>query len=381
MTNIKIDKKDEMVMKILHYFVTEEDYKPIFFKDAINEIWLENLNAPYKIVRININYLHNNVQCKTDLAKAEFIMKKIKKKTFSFKMNMLNLLIDAGESVDALNSSNIKTKIINKISDLKKDKDIKEEYPNIEKISNKKTNMDDFIKLTEDMNNKNLEEEKKFSKYFIRKPAIVTNTLILINIILFILMYVLGRGSTDTATLLAFGANYAPFVKDGEIYRLLSAAFLHIGILHLLFNMYALKIIGGEVERYYGKLKYLIIYLGSAILGSLFSCLFTTSVSAGASGAIFVLFGALMYFGYYHRLVLGGFLQSQIVPLVILNLLLGFVIPGIDMSAHIGGLIGGFALSMAVGISNKTGTRQKVNGIVISLILFIFTAYLLFFMK
>ena len=88
-----------------------------------------------------------------------------------------------------------------------------------------------------------------------------------------------------------------------------------------------------------------------------------------------------MYFGYYHRLVLGGFLQSQIVPLVILNLLLGFVIPGIDMSAHIGGLIGGFALSMAVGISNKTGTRQKVNGIVISLILFIFTAYLLFFMK
>ena len=52
MTNIKIDKKDEMVMKILHYFVTEEDYKPIFFKDAINEIWLENLNAPYKIVRI-----------------------------------------------------------------------------------------------------------------------------------------------------------------------------------------------------------------------------------------------------------------------------------------------------------------------------------------
>ncbi len=381
MTNIKIDKKDEMVMKILHYFVTEEDYKPIFFKDAINEIWLENLNAPYKIVRININYLHNNVQCKTDLAKAEFIMKKIKKKTFSFKMNMLNLLIDAGESVDALNSSNIKTKIINKISDLKKDKDIKEEYPNIEKISNKKTNMDDFIKLTEDMNNKNLEEEKKFSKYFIRKPAIVTNTLILINIILFILMYVLGRGSTDTATLLAFGANYAPFVKDGEIYRLLSAAFLHIGILHLLFNMYALKIIGGEVERYYGKLKYLIIYLGSAILGSLFSCLFTTSVSAGASGAIFGLFGALMYFGYYHRLVLGGFLQSQIVPLVILNLLLGFVIPGIDMSAHIGGLIGGFALSMAVGISNKTGTRQKVNGIVISLILFIFTAYLLFFMK
>lgn len=381
MTNIKIDKKDEMVMKILHYFVTEENYKPIFFKDAINEIWLENLDAPYKIVRININYLHNNVQCKTDLAKAEYIMKKIKKKTFSFKMNMLNLLIDTGETVEALNSNNIRTKIINKISDLKKDKEIKEEYPKIEKISNKKTDMEDFIKLTEDMNNKNLEEEKKFSKYFIRRPALVTNTLIIINVILFVLMYLIGNGSTDTATLLDFGANYGPFVKMGEVYRLLTCAFLHIGLLHLLFNMYALKIIGNEIERYYGRVKYLIIYLGSAVLGSLFSCLFTDGVSAGASGAIFGLFGALMYFGYHHRLILGGFLTGQIIPIVILNLLLGLFIPGIDISAHIGGLIGGFALSMAVGISNKTGKRERINGIIISLILFIFTAYLLFFLK
>lgn len=82
MTEIKINKKDDIVMKILHYFVTEEDYKPIFFKDAVNEIWLENLKKPYKIVRININYLHNNVQCRTDLAKAEYVMKKLRKELY-----------------------------------------------------------------------------------------------------------------------------------------------------------------------------------------------------------------------------------------------------------------------------------------------------------
>ena len=259
MTNININKKDEIVMKILHYFVTEENYKPIFFKDAINEIWLENLKAPYKIVRININYLHNNIQVKSDLAKAEFIMKKIKKRTLSLKMNMLNIVIDAGEMVDPLNSENIQTKIINKITDLKKDKEIKNNYPNIEKISNKKTNMNDIIKLSEDMNKKNEEEEKKFAKYFIKKPAIITNTLIIINVIMFILMYVFGNGSNDAYTLIAFGANNAELVKTGEYYRLITCAFLHIGLAHLLFNTYALKLIGTEIERYYGRIKYLII--------------------------------------------------------------------------------------------------------------------------
>lgn len=381
MTKVNIDKKDELVMKLLHYFVIEEDYKPIFFKDAINEIWLENLEAPYKIIRININYLHNNVQCKSDLAKAEYIMKKIKKKTFSLKMNMLNIVIDAGDTVEALNSNNIKTKIIKKIGDFKWDNEIKTNYPNIEKISNRKPDMDEIIKLTEEMNNKNAEEEKKFARYFSKKPALVTNILILINVVMFILMYVFGNGSTDTKTLLMFGANYADLVIAGQYYRLLTCAFLHIGLLHLLFNMYALKIIGTEIEKYYGRLKFLIIYLGSAIFGSLFSCLFTSGVSAGASAAIFGLFGSLMYFGYHHRLTLQGFLTGQIIPLVLLNLALGFIVPGIDVSAHIGGLIGGVLISMGVGIAHKTKTSSKVNGTIISIILFLFLCYLLFFMK
>lgn len=80
-------------------------------------------------------------------------------------MNMLNLLINVGESVETQNTTNIKTKIISKITDLKKDKEIKQEFPNIEKISSKKTNIEEFIKLNEDMNKKNIEEEKN-SKIF-----------------------------------------------------------------------------------------------------------------------------------------------------------------------------------------------------------------------
>lgn len=381
MDDIKVDKKDEMVMKILHYFVTEEDYKPIFFKDAVNEIWLENLEKPYKIVRININYLHNNVQCKTDLRKAEYIMKKIKKKTFSFRMNMLNLVVDAGDNCEAIDTNNIKTKIINELSDLKVDEEIKGDYPSIEKINEEESNVEAMIQLSEDMNNKNIEEEKKYEKYFTRRSGIITNIIIAINIILFIAMYIFGHGSTDVNTLINFGADYAPLVKAGEYYRLITSAFLHIGFAHILLNMYALKIIGREIERYYGGFKFLIIYFGSALMGSLFSCMFTDAVSAGASGAIFGLFGSLMYFAFHHRATLQGYLTGQILPIVIINLGLGFVIPGIDISAHIGGLIGGVLLSMACGLDTKTSKREKINGIIMSMIMFLFAIYMLFVIK
>ena len=94
MSNIVIDKKDEMVMKILHYFVTEEDYRPIIVNGVQNEIWLENLENDIPLIRININYIHNEEQLYTDMRKTNAIRKSIKKKTYSFKMNVLNILLD-----------------------------------------------------------------------------------------------------------------------------------------------------------------------------------------------------------------------------------------------------------------------------------------------
>ena len=153
-------------------------------------------------------------------------------------------------------------------------------------------------------------------------------------------MYVLGSGSEDSKTVLDFGGLYFPYVKAGEYYRLITASFIHIGIFHLLFNMYALYIVGSQIESFYGRAKYLIIYLFSAIMGTMFSCLFVKdAISAGASGAIFGLFGSLLYFGYHYRLYLGSALKSSIIPLLIFNLFLGFILPGIDISAHSDGSV------------------------------------------
>jgi rhomboid protease GluP len=142
--------------------------------------------------------------------------------------------------------------------------------------------------------------------------------------------------------------------------------------------MYSLYIIGSQLENFVGKRKFIFIYLVSAISGSLLSCIFSDSLSVGASGAIFGLLGSLLYFGYHYRLYLGSVVRSQIIPIIILNLLLGLSISGIDNFAHIGGLIGGFLATMAVGINGKSTKSEQINGFIVLAIYLIFLSVMLF---
>lgn len=378
---VVITQKDETVMKILHYFVTEEDYKPVIIRGVENEIWLENFDADYKLIRINVNYIHNNTQYQTDLLKANNIRKSIKKKTYSIKMNVLNILVDYGD-IDCLEDETITSIKMGNIDDVDKNIDFFSEFPKlIDALKTSKTDAIDFFKMTEDMNKKNKEEEQTFKRWN-KKPSRfdVTSILVFINIIVFILMYIIGEGSEDSGTLLFFGANYAPLVKAGQIFRLLTCMFVHIGIIHLFCNMYALKCVGPEIEKFYGKTKFLVIYLLSGVFGSLVSCVFTAdAISAGASGAIFGLFGSLVYFGMEYRATLDGILRSSILPVIFVNLIIGFMIPGIDVFAHLGGLVAGYLLSMIMGVDGKKKTITSINSLIIFTILTLFFGYILLF--
>ena len=192
-------------------------------------------------------------------------------------------------------------------------------------------------------------------------------------------MYLFGSGSENVGTLIKFGANYPPLIQAGEYYRLITAGFLHIGLLHIFFNMYALYIVGSQLENFIGKIKYIIVYLGSIIIGNLMSMLFIgNSVSAGASGAIFGLFGALLYFGYHYRVYLGNMMTSQIIPVLIFNFFLGFILSGIDMAAHIGGFIGGMLLLWALGVKYKSEKKDMINGWILFGMLSVFLIVLAF---
>lgn len=364
MTNITVGKKDEMVMKILHYFVTEENYRPIIVNGIQNEIWLENLDNDISLIRININYIHNKEQLFTDLRKANAIRRSIKKKTYSFKMNVLNILVDVRDEVDVVSDKDIESIKINKIGDMKKNKVINEFFPNFkEKVISKTTGVMGMFQMTEELNDKTIREDKKLAKVFKENSTpILTMVLIVLNVLIYFLMMF------NYETFIQNLCNHFVFLQKGEIWRLVSSMFLHGDVIHLMSNMLALYMVGPMVEKYYGKSKYAIIYFGSGIIGNLLSAVLGNYFGIGASGAIFGLFGALMYFGYKYRATLDGFLRSGIVPVVVLNLILSIMVPNIDFYGHIGGLLGGILLTYTLGVANKSELRDRINGIVMTLI-------------
>ncbi len=375
--NIKIDKKDDIILKILHYFITEEDYKPVIINGLENEIWLENMEQDLQLIRINTNYIHNNEQLRTDIYKAKTIMKSIKKSTFSLNINLLNLLLDTGEGVSFkdIDAKGIETIKVDKISDFKKNKVVGVFFPKVkDQILNEKMDPIEFLKLTEDMNEKTIKNEKKLARIFSPKKPVITYILIVLNIMMF--MYTMLYDQNDNVTYML--ANNYMGVRNGEYYRLLTSMFLHANIYHLVFNMYALYVMGPQVERYYGKLKFAFVYVLGGLMGSVFSCVFmdANSYGVGASGAIFALFGSTAYFTYYYRATLQSLLRSNIVPVILVNLFLSLVIPNVDIFAHIGGLIGGVLISMWIGIGDKNRKADQINGAIVFISMFLFMIYL-----
>lgn len=171
------------------------------------------------------------------------------------------------------------------------------------------------------------------------------NLLVFVAMILYgVLVYSDWDGSTNGLVLRAFGMKVNELVAQGQVWRLFTAMFLHIGVLHLLSNLYALHALGPMVEGYYGHRRFLAIYLIGGLGGSVASYAFSPASSAGASGAIFALIGATTVYFLRYRDNFGarGRIIVQNMFLVIaINLIFGLSVPFVDNWGHIGGLIGG----------------------------------------
>ncbi|MBR1385247.1 MAG: rhomboid family intramembrane serine protease [Bacilli bacterium] len=370
----QMDRKNILAMKLLHYFITEKNYNPIILQGAENEIWLENMDSDYKIVRIVSNHIINDEQLNFDLFKTKHVVRKIKRKTFSLTMNVLSIFTDLDEDVKLQDEKNMNFISLYDEQDLSKYKYIYETFPDIsKKMKFSEEGFQLFMKITTDINRKNKEDAIKVDEVFKKKIPYITYGLILINVIIYILMYLMNyeRYFIENYSVWGYG-----IIKNGEFYRLITGAFLHGDIFHLLFNMYALFVIGSQIESFMGKAKYLVIYFFSAIVGSLFSIVLNNNISIGASGAIFGLLGSLLYFGYHYRVYLGGVIKSQILPLIIINLAIGFLGENIDNFAHIGGLVGGILITMAIGVKYKSTISERINGTIVSALLVGFLVFM-----
>jgi rhomboid protease GluP len=174
----------------------------------------------------------------------------------------------------------------------------------------------------------------------------VTWVLIGINVLLWLAMLPFG-GSSDPDVLIRFGVKVNSLIVQGEYWRLVTPIFLHIGILHLAFNTYALYVFGPQIEHFYGSARFLVIYLLSGISGVLLSFVFSPRAAAGASGAIFGLIGTEVVFFFHYRNAFGRRGRQQLYNLLVVvgyNIVFTFSVPNIDVWGHIGGLLAGSLL-------------------------------------
>ena len=181
--------------------------------------------------------------------------------------------------------------------------------------------------------------EDKDKQAALTRPHL-TFILLLINLSIFIFIEV--NGGVSLYNLIRFGA-IEPYyiINHGEYFRLFTAMFIHVGALHLMHNMLALYIFGTRIERYYNRLNFLIIYTFGGLVGSVFSLIFSRSVAAGASGAIFALIGAAAVMTKVSKQDLEGLNYHTMLIYIIVSVGVGLTLPNVDNFGHLGGLIGG----------------------------------------
>ncbi len=193
------------------------------------------------------------------------------------------------------------------------------------------------------------------ARVFLARPGAITSALLAVNVGVFLLEVVLGGpGSLLTGpslrTLLDLGAIYPPAVAAGQYWRFLTAMFLHAGLIHLLLNMYALYLFGYLIEAAFGKPRFIAIYFVSGFLASVASYSFSgvETVGVGASGAIFGLLGAWLAYNWRRRQLASASANLRwVLFLLLINLVFGLSIRGIDNFAHLGGFVGGILAGAA----------------------------------
>lgn len=371
--------------QMAYHLVANNEYEVLHIDEKNNEIWLEKYE--HKISNV-VRFVHNGFDWKNhlkrDIAVVFQKVKAMKKLLTGKQIEIYNVYSSSHSPVDDW-------EILRKPMQLHEKNPIKmnvyylsDEGFNDEKARFEKALGVPVIEISHEQSEETKEEKiayyksqlihilekkrKEAEEVFTFGKPFLTYFLLAINVFIFILLELNG-GSTDTETLIAYGAKYNPAIVDGQWWRLISSMFLHIGFLHLFMNMLAVYYLGAMVERIYGSWRFLIIYFMSGIGGSLASFAFTTNVSAGASGALFGLFGALLFFGLINKKVFFQTMGNNILLLIGINIVIGFMIPQIDVGAHLGGLIAGFIASAVFHLPKKKNYPIQFLAIVIYIIL------------
>ncbi|WP_299739610.1 rhomboid family intramembrane serine protease [uncultured Rossellomorea sp.] len=364
--------------KIAHYLVEFKHYRILNLSPNQDEIWLENTGVKEaNVIRLVLKDLDWGNWVKRDMELTSVNGEKIRKSLGKRQLQVKNIYVstfppvDSGPELFQEPMNNQKTTVRplllhgdHSVETLRHDPFFSEGEWDLPKEV-MEANVEWVKSMAMTASSKQIQKERQL---FEKGKPFFTYFFIALQLIMFFILELNG-GSKNPQTLIEFGAKYNPLMIEGEWWRLVTPIFLHIGILHLLMNTLALFYLGTAVEKMFGRIRFIFIYMISGITGSLASFLFTSNLSAGASGAIFGCFGALLYFGVLYPKIFFRTMGTNIIAVILLNLVLGFTIPGIDNAGHIGGLIGGFLAAGIVSLPNALRPLRQLLFLVGSIVL------------
>jgi rhomboid protease GluP len=350
-----------MFWKMAHYLIVEKGFRIINISQDQQQLWLEN--ASYKrapVIRLLRQDLDWGSRMKRDVHLTAMNGEKIRRALKKNKLVLENIYISSYSPVDEYEGliseafilpqapkTSVQSSIIT-ADDITSGVSKLSAFLNEEKKWEFKEDADEMevYALKEGVLSFAAKSAKKEQSLFTSGKPFFTYIFIALQLLIFFIMEMTG-GTQNTENLIRFGAKYNPLITEGEWWRFFTPIVIHIGFLHLLMNTFALYFLGTAVERIFGSKRFLFIYLFAGFSGTLASFVFSNSLSAGASGAIFGCFGALLYFGTAHPRIFFRTMGTNILVVIGINLAFGFTIPGIDNAGHIGGLAGG-TLSAAI---------------------------------
>ncbi len=384
-------RQDYTFWKLTRTLVLEKEYRVLQISTTSQEIWLESFERDLpklvRILRYDLdwgNWMQRDME--TTLQKVRSVSKQLGLK----KVDVANIYVSTYPPVDDYQQRlekplhikdnrtqiNMKTFLLH-ADTAKEDSRLQlladfsiEDFKNTPGPLIDTSGIESLKREVLQETQRRIKSEQRIFQY--SKPFF-TYFFITIQLLMFLLLEQRG-GSTNIDTLLTFGAKENNLILNGEWWRFFTPIVLHIGIFHLLMNTLALYFLGSAVERIFGRTRFLILYIFAGFAGTLGSFLFSSSISAGASGAIFGLFGALLYFGMSYPKLFFRTMGTNFITIIFINLAFGFIVPGIDNAGHIGGLIGGFLASGIVSLPEK---KIYINSIIYAIVTVLLTVSLL----
>ncbi len=350
MKEVRINIQSELAMNIINYLMIEENY---IYVGNESDVWLENLSHPtVQLIYINQRHIFNEDQANQLFKQVDTIRARLRRRYLMGRLNVVVLNLESSSSQFLMSKrSYLKIAHVKQPKDLQDNVEFQQFFPHL-----KEAQLDQpMTNLIPQMHQSTKEKALNLKKILMfQKKPFITYGFVGCLVLMFLFLQFKPIRNWSVSVAIQYGAKYNPLILAGQYYRLLTSAFLHFDLLHLLFNLVFIFQFGKIIEQMFGWWRMLVLIMASALFGNLFSYAFVEGPSVGASTVAYGLLGALLFLGLENRKMFMHLVRTLVFPILLFSVIWMFLEPNIDIYGHLGGFLGGFLIASILGLPKQT---------------------------